>query len=101
MNDSKESKMSENLNNASAKVVDSMTGRNADQTQKSDKNWLVMLLLSFFLGYLGIHRFYAGKIGTGIVWLFTGGCLGIGWLVDFIRVICGGFKDKEGKLIKN
>ncbi len=65
----------------------------------SDKSRLVALLLCFFVGGLGIHRFYAGKIGTGILWLLTGGCLGIGSLVDLIMIICGSFKDKFGRLI--
>jgi len=54
------------------------------------------ILLTFFLGYLGVHRFMTGKIGTGILWLITGGCFGIGWLVDFIVVCTGGFKKKDG-----
>ena len=40
----------------------------------------------------------AGKIGTGIVWLLTAGCLGIGWLVDFIMVCMGKFKKKDGTI---
>ena len=63
----------------------------------SDKLRLVALLLCFFLGGLGIHRFYVGKIGTGILWLITLGFLGIGTIVDFILILAGVFKDKEGK----
>ena len=51
------------------------------------------ILITFFLGGLGVHRFLAGKIGTGIIWLLTGGCCGIGWLVDFV-------KDCTGKVTK-
>ena len=50
--------------------------------QGSDKKGLPALLLCFFLGSLGIHRFYVGKIRTGILWLVTGEILGIGWLID-------------------
>ncbi len=66
----------------------------------SSKSRLVALLLCFFLGGLGVHRFYAGKIGTGIVWLLTLGCFGIGSLIDLIMIICGSFTDKDGNLIK-
>ena len=64
---------------------------------KSKKSRLAALLLCFFLGGLGIHRFYVGKIGTGIIWLFTLGLLGIGALIDLILIAVGAFKDKEGK----
>ena len=67
----------------------------------SPKSRLCATLLCFFLGGLGVHRFYVGKIGTGILWLLTAGCLGIGSLVDLIMIACGNFRDKEGLPILN
>ncbi len=68
---------------------------------KSEKNWLTTLLLCIFLGGLGVHRFYAGKIGTGILQLITVGGCGIWTLVDLIMIITGSFTDKDGNPIKN
>lgn len=68
---------------------------------KSDKDWVVTLLLSLFLGSLGIHRFYVGKIGTGILQLITVGGCEIWTLVDIIMIATGNFKDKDGYEIKN
>ena len=65
----------------------------------SHKSRTTVVLLAFFLGGLGIHRFYVGKTGTGILMLCTLGGLGIWSLIDFIIAICGGFTDKEGKKI--
>ncbi len=70
------------------------------QQQTSEKNYIAMILLCFFLGSLGIHRFYAGKIGTGILMIITLGGLGIWTLIDLIVIIIGNFKDKEGMEIK-
>ena len=60
------------------------------------KSRVAAALLCFFLGGLGVHRFYVGKVGTGILWLFTFGLCGIGALVDFIMILVGAFKDKQG-----
>lgn len=57
---------------------------------------IAAILITFFLGAFGVHRFMTGKIGTGIVWLLTGGCLGIGVIVDLIMVITGKFTKKDG-----
>jgi len=56
--------------------------------------------LCFFLGPLGVHRFYVGKVGTGILQLLTLGGLGIWTLIDFVMIAVGSFTDKQGLLIK-
>ena len=67
----------------------------------SKKSRTVDLVLCLFLGCFGVHRFYEGKIGTGILWLCTLGLAGIGTLVDFIMILCGKAKDKDGLPITN
>lgn len=65
----------------------------------SKKDWLTTFLLCFFLGAFGIHRFYVGKIGTGIIQLITLGGLGIWTIIDFFVIVVGKFRDAEGALI--
>ena len=60
------------------------------------KDWLVTLLLSIFVGGLGIDRFYLGYIGLGILKLITFGGCGIWWLIDLIIIVTGGMKDANG-----
>ncbi len=71
-----------------------------NQQRLSDKSRGTAAVLCFFFGALGIHRFYVGKVGTGIIWMLTLGFLGLGVLIDFIMILCGSFKDKYGNLIK-
>ena len=71
-----------------------------DEEEVQGKSWLVTVLLCFFLGPLGVHRFYVGKIGTGIVWLLTGSLLGLGGLVDLFMILLNKFTDKQGRTVK-
>ena len=67
------------------------------QISESDKKMVPALLLCFFLGFLGVHRFYVGKVGTGILMIVTAGGVGIWVIVDFVMICTGSFKDKEGR----
>lgn len=66
----------------------------------SEKSKGTAAVLCFFLGWLGIHRFYVGKVGTGVLWMLTLGLFGIGEVVDFIMILCGSFKDGNGGEIR-
>ena len=72
----------------------------APQRGLSPKSWVATLLLSIFLGELGIDRFYLGKVGTGILKLVTLGGFGIWWLIDIILTIAGAATDKQGLVVK-
>lgn len=67
------------------------------ETSISPKNHTVALLLGIFLGWLGVHRFYVGKTGTGVIWLLTFGVLGVGWFVDVVWLLGNVFDDWDGK----
>lgn len=68
--------------------------------QKSQKSWIAALLLCLFVGTLGVHRFFVGKVGTGILMIVTIGGLGLWVLIDLIMIIIGKFTDKEGLPLK-
>lgn len=70
-------------------------------TDASPKSRTVALILCLLLGGLGIHRFYVGKIGTGILMIVTLGGLGIWVLIDLIMIIVGSFRDIEGRPLIN
>jgi len=84
----------ENNSNNSQNNVDYLDTVNTD-----DKSFLVTAILWFFLGIIGIHRFYLGHIGVGILYLFTAGLCGIGWLIDGILLATGSLKPKNGQYI--
>lgn len=71
-------------------------------TPDTPKDWLAALLLSIFLGYLGVDRFYLGHIGLGVAKLVTGGGCGIWWLIDIILIATGSLRDAQGRpMVRN
>ena len=77
-----------------------MTANEAHSDEMSDKGFVPALLLCFFLGAFGLHRFYVGKIGTGILMLITLGGLGIWTIVEFVMIAIGKFTDKLGRPLR-
>lgn len=73
---------------------------NKENIQYSEKSYGITLLLSIFLGFLGIHRFYVGKKVTGVIYLLTFGGFTIGWIIDIILVVIGRFPDKKRHIIR-
>lgn len=74
--------------------TNSNVNQNVNQNQNTvihhgrAKNKWVAFCLCFFLGVIGAHKFYEGKIGMGVLYLCTGGLFGIGWIVDCILLLC-------------
>ena len=68
-------------------------------TKTNSIDWLALFLLTFFVGVLGVHRFYVGKIGTGVLMLITLGGLGVWFLVDLLLVVTEQFTNKDGQKI--
>jgi TM2 domain-containing membrane protein YozV len=63
----------------------------------AQKDWLVALLLSIFVGQLGIDRFYLGYVGLGVIKLLTVGGCGIWWLIDVILIAMNNLPDAQGR----
>lgn len=78
---------------------DSQKEKLLKQNSQSQNQWIVVLLLAFFLGFIGAHRFYVGKNGSGILMILTVGGIGLWVLYDLIIIITGNFKTKEGSKI--
>ncbi len=62
----------------------------------SSKSRFVAFFLCLLLGWIGVHRFYVGKVGTGFLYFFTGGLLALGNLFDLFMILFGSFTDKAG-----
>ena len=71
------------------------------QIVPSPRSKIATALLCVFFGGLGVHRFYVGKVGTGILWLLTCGCFVIGWIIGLILILCDQFEDGYGRRIIN
>ena len=98
------STVTNNSSSATTRVVNNTNGiPNFDVSKfvnsviPSGKSKMVTLILCIFLGYFGVHRFYTGKIGTGIIYLFTAGIFGIGWIVDIITIAVGSYRDGNNR----
>lgn len=108
--------MSSEFNNNDEFSNSGVAGEVVTQSAVSDKSKAVAALLSFFLGMLGIHRFYLGRVGSGAVMLIMGvigaittgiligfvllAIVGIWDIVDFFRILCNGLTDGQGRKLK-
>jgi TM2 domain-containing membrane protein YozV len=72
---------------------------NDEELFASPKSRTVTLLLAATLGVFGLHRFYVGRVRSGILMAMTLGGLGIWYLYDVIMVATGSFRDDEGRLV--
>jgi len=80
-------------------ITDTQTPQDAPEgvSASGEKSQLVALLLCIFLGGLGIHRFYLGYTGIGVIQLLTAGGFGVWALIDLIMIITGDLKPKDGE----
>lgn len=82
---------------SSGVVITPATGKPNFMVSPFKRVWALLFSGGIFLGIGGVHRFYVGKIGTGILWLLTWGLFGIGQFIDIIMILTGRFKDRYGR----
>ncbi|UCG42340.1 MAG: TM2 domain-containing protein [candidate division WOR-3 bacterium] len=79
---------------STAATVQAQTAQGKSNTSKT-----TALILCIVLSWLGVHRFYVGKVGTGILLLLTIGGCGIWWIINIIQIATGEFTDKQGRAL--
>jgi len=97
----KTDEVSKDIENGVTSIEEDFGAEKRSETEvgENDRSFLVAALLWWFLGIIGIHRFYLGYYGIGILYFLTGGLCGIGWLVDGIMLLTGDLKPKNGKYV--
>ena len=69
-------------------------------TITSDKSKHKALMFAIFGGWFGLHQYYVGKIIFGLIYTFTFGLFGIGWIIDIVRILLGSFRDNTGSPLR-
>ena len=97
----KTDEVTEDIEKEVTDLEESMGAEKRSETEvgENDRSFLITALLWWFLGVIGIHRFYLGYYGIGILYLLTGGLCGIGWIIDGILLLTGDLKPKNGKYV--
>lgn len=89
-----------NVTNANTNTNTTNVTVNTNNANTSNKSFIVAVLLWFFLGLLGIHRFYLGYTGLGVLYLLTAAIFGLGWIIDGILFLTGGLKPRNGRYVE-